>query len=160
MSHFILFWCKLLFCWNFGVLLNNISCHICTLVEPQILLLVEQELPLQKWRIAWTAIASNKLWFSLTMLPFTHSFQRQMFFVSITFKMQFSCHQIFNWNLWYLKTFNDTHGWARHVTQHIELFANKFNLIFMEPWGGHSLHIWPSTSNKKIFFDMLRNNEK
>ncbi len=106
------------------------------------------------------AITSNKLWFGLTMLPFTHSFQRQMSFGSITFKMQFSYHQRFNWNLWYLNTFNDTHERARHVTQHIELFANKFNLMFMEPWGGHSLHILASTSNDFYFFHMLRNNEK
>jgi hypothetical protein len=37
-------------------------------------------------------------------------------------------------------TFNDTHERARHFIQHIiELFANKFNLILMDPWGGHSL---------------------
>jgi len=30
----------------------------------------------------------------------------------------------------------------------------------MEPWGGHSMHILASTSNEKIFFDMLRNNDK
>jgi len=73
--------------------------------------------------------------------------------------MQFWCHQRFNWNLWYLNTFNDTHERVRHVTQHFEPFANKFNLIFMEPWGGHSLHILASTWNEKIFFGMLRNND-
>jgi hypothetical protein len=30
----------------------------------------------------------------------------------------------------------------------------------MEPWGGHSMHILANTSNEKIFFDMLRNNDK
>jgi len=30
----------------------------------------------------------------------------------------------------------------------------------MEPWGGHSMYILASTSNEKIFFDMLRNNDK
>ncbi len=32
--------------------------------------------------------------------------------------------------------FNDTHERARHVIQQIELFADKFNLILMDPWGG------------------------
>jgi len=83
-----------------------------------------------------------------------------MFFWSITFKMQISCHQRFNWNLQYLNTFNDTHERARHVIQHIELFANKFNLILMDPWGGHSLYILPSTSNRIIIFYMVWNNWK
>jgi hypothetical protein len=30
----------------------------------------------------------------------------------------------------------------------------------MDPGGGHSLHILASTSNEKIFFDILRNTEK
>jgi len=128
-------------------------------VQPQIHYLVKQYLPSQMEDCMDCEITSNKLWLSLTILPFTHSFQRQMFFRSITFKMQFSCHQRFNWNLWYLNTFNDTHKKARHVIQHIEVFANKFNLILMDPWGGHSLYILASTSNRKIFFDMLGNNE-
>jgi hypothetical protein len=36
-------------------------------------------------------------------------------------------------------------------TQHIDLFANKFNLIFTEPWGGQSLHILASIANEKIY---------
>ncbi len=100
---------------------------------------------------------SLKLWFSLTMLPFTHSFQRKMLFWSLTFKMQFSWHQRFNWNLWYLNTFDDTHERVRHVIQHIELFANKFNLILMEPWGGDSLYILASTSSNFYFFWYARN---
>jgi hypothetical protein len=78
-------------------------------------------------------ITSNKLWFSLTMLLLTPSFQRQMFFGSITLKMQISCNQI-NWKLRYLNTFNDTQEKPTHVIQHVKLFDKKLKLILMDPW--------------------------